>query len=174
MEQRMEIIEHDVDFCVVGGGLAGMLAAIAAARNGARVAIMQDRPVFGGNCSSEIRMWTLGCHGENNRETGILEEILLENMDRNPQRNFSVWDSILYEKIRFQPGIEMILNCSCQEAEMDGARIRSVTGWQLTTYTRHRVRLEFRTVPCIPPILKIFSVRAAISAPHTPPCPRRA
>lgn len=142
MNRNPELIEHDVDFCVVGGGLAGMLAAIAAARNGARVAIMQDRPVFGGNCSSEIRMWTLGCHGENNRETGILEEILLENMDRNPQRNFSVWDSILYEKIRFQPGIEMILNCSCQEAEMDGARIRSVTGWQLTTYTRHRVHAK--------------------------------
>ena len=75
MSQRPEIIEHHVDFCVVGGGLAGMCAAIEAARNGARVAIMQDRPVFGGNCSSEIRMWSLGCHGENNRETGILEAL---------------------------------------------------------------------------------------------------
>ena len=55
MSQRPEIIEHHVDLCVVGGGLAGMLTAISAARNGARVAIMQDRPVFGGNCSSEIR-----------------------------------------------------------------------------------------------------------------------
>ena len=139
MSQRPEIIEHHVDLCVVGGGLAGMLTAISAARNGARVAIMQDRPVFGGNCSSEIRMWSLGCHGENNRETGILEEILLENMDRNPYRNFSVWDSILYEKIRYQEGIEPILNCSCQDVEMDGNRIVSVTGWQLTTYCYHRV-----------------------------------
>lgn len=143
MGQHPEIIEHHVDFCVIGGGLAGMLAAIAAARNGAKVAIMQDRPVFGGNCSSEIRMWALGCHGENNRETGILEEILLENMDRNPYRNFSIWDSILYEKLRFQPGIEILLNCSCQDAAMEGNRILSVTGWQLTTYRYHRVYAKY-------------------------------
>ena len=143
MSEKPEIINHHVDFCVVGGGLAGMLAAISAARNGAKVAIMQDRPVFGGNCSSEIRMWALGCHGENNRETGILEEILLENMDRNPYRNFSIWDSILYEKIRYQPGIEMILNCSCQDATMDGNRITSVLGWQLTTYQYHQVFADY-------------------------------
>lgn len=143
MINKPEVIEYHVDFCVIGGGLAGMMAAISAARNGAKVAIMQDRPVFGGNCSSEIRMWALGCHGENNRETGILEEILLENMDRNPYRNFSIWDSILYEKICYQPGIEMILNCSCQDAAMEGNRIISVLGWQLTTYRYHRVYADY-------------------------------
>ena len=51
---------HDVDLCVVGGGLAGMCAAIAAARNGIKVALMHDRPVLGGNASSEIRMWICG------------------------------------------------------------------------------------------------------------------
>ena len=56
-----------VDLCVVGGGLAGMCAAIAAARGGSKVVIMQDRPMFGGNASSEIRMWVCGSDGSNNR-----------------------------------------------------------------------------------------------------------
>ena len=45
----METVKHKVQFCVIGGGLAGMCAAIAAARRGVRTLIMQERPVFGGN-----------------------------------------------------------------------------------------------------------------------------
>ncbi|HHE70786.1 MAG TPA: FAD-dependent oxidoreductase [Chloroflexi bacterium] len=136
----MKTVHHNVDLCVVGGGLAGMASAIAAARHGLQVALMQDRPVLGGNASSEIRMWICGAHGPNNRETGIIEEILLENRYRNPLRNYSIWDSILYEKVRFEPNITLLLNCSCNAAEMEGARIASVTGWQLTTQTWHTVR----------------------------------
>ena len=70
------------DVIVVGGGMAGMCAAIAAARGGAKTAIVQNRSMFGGNASSEIRMHICGanCHSSkpNMRETGILEEILLE------------------------------------------------------------------------------------------------
>ena len=79
-----DTIRHDVDLCVVGGGLAGLCAAVAAARHGARVALMQERPMLGGNASSEIRMWVCGAHGANNLETGLLEELKLENMYRNP------------------------------------------------------------------------------------------
>ncbi|MHC4252712.1 MAG: FAD-dependent oxidoreductase, partial [Planctomycetota bacterium] len=82
---------HTVDFCVVGGGMAGLVAALSAARHGARVALVHDRPVLGGNASSEIRMHICGAHGRNNRETGILEEILLENHYRNPLPNYSIW-----------------------------------------------------------------------------------
>lgn len=131
---------HEVDFCVVGGGLAGMFAAISAARHGAKVALMQDRPVLGGNASSEIRMWVGGARHFQNRETGILEEICLENMYRNPYRNYSIWDSILYEKVKNQANITLLLNCSCNGAEMDGERIVSVRGWQTTTYTWHTVQ----------------------------------
>ena len=93
---------HECDLCVVGGGLAGVLAAVSAARHGAKVVIMQDRPMLGGNSSSEIRMWVSGSGSRvrHLQETGIMEEILLENMRRNPDRNFSVWDSILYEKVK--------------------------------------------------------------------------
>ena len=133
---------HRVDLCVVGGGLAGMCAAIAAARRGARVALMHDRPVLGGNASSEIRMWVCGAAGANNAETGIIEEILLDNLYRNPLQGFSIWDSILYEKVRFEPNITLLLNCSCLDAAMAGERIREATGWQLTTQTWHTVEAD--------------------------------
>ena len=134
---------HSFDFCVIGGGIAGVCAAISAARQGIKTAIIQDRPVFGGNSSSEIRMHISGADrsGElpNLRETGILEELRLENLRRNPQQSYSVWDSILYEKIKAEPNIVSFLNCSCLDAEMDGDKILSVTGWQLTTETYHTI-----------------------------------
>ena len=69
----LKTLQYKADFCVVGGGLAGMCAAIAAARHGAKVVLMQERPVLGGNASGEIRMWVCGASGSNVRETGILE-----------------------------------------------------------------------------------------------------
>ena len=141
---KLNEIPHQAQVCVVGGGIGGMFAAISAARRGAKVVLMHDRPVLGGNASSEIRMWISGAgtRVRNLQETGLLEELLLENMYRNPKRNYSIWDSILYEKVRFEPNIELLLNCACCDAEMDGSRIRSVTGFQLTTYTWHRVAAD--------------------------------
>ncbi len=139
----MRKINHKVDFCIVGGGMAGLCAAIAAARHGVRVALMHDRPVLGGNASSEIRMWICGAHGENNRETGILEEIQLENLYRNPSASYSIWDSILYEKVRAEKNIILLLNCSCMEARVENSIIKSVKGWQLTTETWHTVEADY-------------------------------
>ena len=130
---------HQVDFCVVGGGMAGLCAAVAAARHGARVALMQDRPVLGGNASSEVRMWVCGAHGRNLRETGLVEELMLENHYRNPDQVFSLWDSIIYELARFEPNLTLLLNCSCNAARMKGRRIASITGWQTTTQKWHTV-----------------------------------
>lgn len=138
----MKSVAHKADFCVVGGGMAGLCAAIAAARHGAKVVLMQERPVLGGNASSEIRMWICGARGKNNRETGILEEIILENYYRNPQKNYHIWDSVLYEKVRFEKNITLLLNCTCTSLEMDGNRIKSVKGWQMTTQTWHTVEAK--------------------------------
>ena len=82
---QLEKQVHQVDVCVVGGGMAGLIAAIAAARRGASVVLIHDRPVFGGNASSEVRMWICGAHGHHRKETGILEEIQLANLHRNPE-----------------------------------------------------------------------------------------
>ena len=142
----MKRLSHKFDVCIVGGGMAGLCSAVAAARGGAKVAIVQDRPVFGGNASSEIRVHVCGAdrHGQvkNMRETGILEEIRMENLRRNPQRSFSIWDTVLYEKVLLEPNITRFLNCSCLDAKMDGPRIRSITGWQTTTQTYHTIEAD--------------------------------
>ena len=129
------------DLCVVGGGIAGICAAVSAARRGCTVALMHDRPSLGGNASSEIRMHICGAHGI--RETGIVEEIELENIYRNPLKNYSIWDSVLYEIVRNEPNIRLFLNCSVCDAQMDGERIRSVKGWQTTTQTWQVVESKF-------------------------------
>ncbi|HET6457159.1 MAG TPA: FAD-dependent oxidoreductase, partial [Armatimonadota bacterium] len=139
-------ISHRFDFCIVGGGMAGVCAAISAARGGVKIALVQDRPVLGGNSSSEIRVHVCGAdrHGKipNVRETGILEELRLENLRRNPQRSFSMWDTVLYEKVMAEPNLRLFLNCSCLDAKMDGKRIESITCWQLTTQTYHTIEAD--------------------------------
>lgn len=134
---------HKVDFCVVGGGLAGLCAAVAAARHGAKVALMHDRAMFGGNASSEVRMWISGARGDNNRGTGILEEIALENIYRNPYRVYPIWDGVLYNIVRNEKNITYILNCSANDVEMDGDRIKCVMGWQSTTQQWHIVEADY-------------------------------
>lgn len=131
---------HTADVCVIGGGMSGLAAAVAAARHGAKVLLMHDRPVLGGNASSEIRMWIRGAAGKENRETGILQEIELENIYRNPTMNYSVWDSVLYQMVIQEENIELLLNCSCLSCEMEDGKIENVTGWQLNSYTFHTVK----------------------------------
>ena len=140
MPYKNNIKMHSADICVIGGGLAGMCAAISAARHSSKVILVHDRPVLGGNCSSEVRMWPLGAHGNNRRETGIFEELILNNMYRNPTRNYPIWDSVLYEAVKNQENITVLLNCSVFGINMfDDKNISSVTGWQTTTYTHHIV-----------------------------------
>lgn len=143
MNQKFENIMHECDFCVVGAGLSGMCAAIAAARHGLSVVLMNDRPMFGGNASSEIRMWICGARGDNNKETGILEDISLENIYKNPYRTYPLWDEVLFDSIKKEENITYILNCSCNDCVMDGNKIVSVTGWQLSTQKYHTVKAKY-------------------------------
>ena len=144
MNEALKTKNHSVDICVIGGGIGGMFTAISAARNGAKVALMHDRPVLGGNASSEIRMWISGAgtRVRDLQETGIMEELQLENMHRNPKRNYSTWDALLYEMVRFEPNIDLILNCTCNDAKTENGVIKSVKGFQLTTYTWHEVEAK--------------------------------
>ena len=141
MKEELKIKHHSVDICVIGGGIGGMFTAISAARGGAKVALMHDRPVLGGNASSEIRMWISGAgtRVRDLQETGIMEELQLENMYRNPTRSYTTWDALLYEMVRFEPNIDLILNCTCNDAVTEGDTIVKVRGFQLTTYLWHEV-----------------------------------
>lgn len=113
----------DLDLVVVGGGMAGICGAIAAARLGCRVALVHDRPVLGGNSSSECRVWICGAdhHGRtpDARETGILEELRAENQRRNPQESPWMWDAILWDAVTREPGLRLFLNARCYDAEME-------------------------------------------------------
>ena len=138
----MSVHQKDAEFdvVVVGGGLSGMCAAIACARMGVKTAIVQNRSVFGGNASSEIRMHILGanCHQskDNLRETGIIEEILLANKSRNPYASFPVFDSISWEKVRFQENLTSFLNTNMDDVIMDGSTVKGIVCHQNSTETR--------------------------------------
>ncbi|HEU0295131.1 MAG TPA: FAD-dependent oxidoreductase [Anaerolineales bacterium] len=121
------------DLVIVGGGMAGTCCAITAARLGLKVTLVQDRPVLGGNASSEVRLWILGATshmGNNNRwarEGGVIDEILVDNLYRNPEGNPLIFDTILLEKVVAEPNIRLLLNTAAFEvAKQDADTIESV------------------------------------------------
>ncbi|MBE6580944.1 MAG: FAD-dependent oxidoreductase [Ruminococcaceae bacterium] len=140
---KIEEQKHKADLCIIGGGLSGTIAALTAARKGAKVVLIQDRPVLGGNCSSEIRMWVRGAKGKYDRETGVLAEFEEEHIYRNPTLAPTLWDSVLFGKVKAEKNITLLLNCSCMEAEATDTRITAIRAWQLTTYTRHTVEASY-------------------------------
>lgn len=120
-------IEEQYDIVVCGGGLAGFSAAVAAARHGAQVCLVQDRPVFGGNSSSEIRVPPQGAASFHAyaRETGIISELLIEERAVNHENPTwdngyinSVWDMVLYDMAVRTPGLTFRLNCTVTEVRM--------------------------------------------------------
>ncbi len=124
------------DVTVIGGGLSGVCAAIAAARLGRRVALVQNRPVLGGNSSSEIRVWVCSAtaHGTQRyaRETGIMGELFVENQFVNQEGNPYLWDLVVLEAVRREPNIDLYLNTDVHHLAMaDAGTIATVTGWQM-------------------------------------------
>ncbi|MCX6625773.1 MAG: FAD-dependent oxidoreductase [Acidobacteria bacterium] len=123
-------MELETDILVAGGGLAGVCAAIAAARHGAKVVLVQDRSRLGGNSSSEVKMHVVGadCSGGRPgwRESGLVEELRLDDAFHNPQRSFEMWDLLLYDKVVSEPNIVLLLDSTVTEARMSGNRIQDV------------------------------------------------
>lgn len=118
---QLEVIHAEL--VIVGGGMGGTCCAITAARMGLSVTLVQDRPVLGGNASSEVRLWILGATshmGNNNRwarEGGVIDEILLENLYRNPEGNPLILDALLLEKVSKEINIRLLLNTSVHDLE---------------------------------------------------------
>ena len=135
-----------VELMVAGGGLSGVCCAITAARQGVRVALVQDRPVLGGNASSEVRLWVLGATshmGNNNRwarEGGVIDELLVENMWRNPEGNAIIFDTVLLEWVLREKNIRLLLNTAVDNVEQQpGGTITGATAYCSQNQTRYRI-----------------------------------
>lgn len=133
LNQNLRLEEHECELCIIGGGLAGCFAAIAAARRGTDVILIQDRPMLGGNASSEIRMWVRGATGFCNKETGLISELEEKNIHGNPTLVHSLFDATLYGMVENEKNIRLLLNTSCCDAKTENDQIVSVTAWQSTT-----------------------------------------
>ncbi|WP_443943456.1 FAD-dependent oxidoreductase [Pedobacter sp. AW1-32] len=125
VERALNQITLSADLVVAGGGLSGVSTAVTAARQGLQVILVQDRPVLGGNASSEVRLWVLGATshmGNNNRwsrEGGFIDELLVENTFRNPEGNPLILDMILLDKVSQEPNIQLLLNTAVYEVAKD-------------------------------------------------------
>ncbi|WP_298474235.1 FAD-dependent oxidoreductase [uncultured Maribacter sp.] len=135
------------DFVIIGGGTAGVCAAITAARKGTKTVLIQDRPVLGGNASSEVRLWILGATshmGNNNRwarEGGVMDEILVENMYRNKEGNAVIFDTILLEKVMLEENITLLLNTNVYDiTKTSDTKIESVIAFCSQNSTTYKVK----------------------------------
>ncbi|MCF6283914.1 MAG: FAD-dependent oxidoreductase [Candidatus Hydrogenedentes bacterium] len=129
-EPNMTLVNLECDFFVAGGGMAGVCAAISAARHGLKVVLVQDRSRLGGNASSEVRMHIVGADHHGNRkgwrEGGILEELRCENAAKNPHHAWELWDFLLYDKVVSEPNITLLLDSNLYGAEGENTPITGV------------------------------------------------
>jgi hypothetical protein len=143
--------EHDMDcdVLVAGGGPAGVPCALAAARNGAKVILCQDRSMLGGNASSEVRMHIVGANGGRGspmeveaREGGIIEEIRLTTSTINPQRSAAMLDLILYDLCRREPNLTLMLDTRVTGADVEHGRIVRAHAERPSTEDAFRIKAK--------------------------------
>lgn len=129
-EPHMTLVDLDCDLLVAGGGPAGVCAALAAARHGAKVILVQDRSRLGGNSSSEVKMHIVGANNHTGRpgwrEGGIIEELRLDDAANNPHRSWELWDLLLYDKIISEPNIRLLLDTTVFACEVKDRKIQRV------------------------------------------------
>jgi hypothetical protein len=122
------------DLVVVGGGIAGMSAAISAARLGCKVALVNDRPVLGGNNSSEIRV-----HLGGSIEAAPYTALGDLQKEFGPTKGGNAQPASYYEDykkdsiIASEPNIKLFSNCRVISVNKDGDKIKSVVGKNIET-----------------------------------------
>ena len=146
--QLLELPEHPelksgYDLVVVGGGYAGVAAAVSAARMGCKVALIQDRSVLGGNGSSEVRVWAQGeiRRGKYPRIGEIVEEFS-DHAKASPAPAAQFEDEKKEALVRAEPKIDLFLNYRVYKLSQTGQHITSVTA--LDTRTSHELEIAGR------------------------------
>ena len=137
----IDLIRKPFDLVVVGGGISGTCAAISAARNGLKTALVHERSMLGGNSSSEVRLFPedTARHSTWIKESGITDEIHTEERVRNWEPYLEGlmnchWDLVLYEWSVREKNLTLFLNTTVREVEMkDASHILAVHGIQLGT-----------------------------------------
>jgi len=134
------------DLVIVGGGIAGTSAAISAARLGVKVALVQDRPVLGGNGSSEVRVWP---EGKVNQPPyphigDIVSELVPEKKRQpSPSTNIAIYtDQLKLALVRAEPNISLFTDHHVNAVEARDGLIQSVVAQNIIT--GRRVRLKAR------------------------------
>lgn len=134
------------DLVVVGGGIAGTAAALSAARLGLSVALVQDRPVLGGNGSSEVRVWPEGNINQPPfpRIGDVVAELLAPRSPQsgNAKRSEVYDDDRKVAVVRAQPGIALFLEHRVNAVESSAGRIQAVVAQDVRT--ARRIRLTAR------------------------------
>lgn len=126
----------EYDLVVVGGGYAGTAAALSAARQGLSVALLQNRPVLGGNGSSEVQVWAQG--GTRRGLYPHLGEIVEEFADRaanSPGLPEEYGDALKESIVRKEKTLDLFLNNHVWKVEMDGKKNRIKAAIALNTKT---------------------------------------
>ncbi len=133
-------VKGPYDLVVIGGGYSGMGAAISAARMGLSVALVQDRPVLGGNGSSEVRVWARGDIKRGTYPTiGEIVEEFADKAKKSPGTFEEFGDAKKEQLIRAERNIDLFLNTHAYAVNREGNRIVSVTAID----TRTSRELEF-------------------------------
>lgn len=136
----------EYDLVVVGGGYAGTCAAIAAARLGLHVALVQDRPVLGGNASSEVRV---GPIGKINlppfpHNADIIKEIMAAPGAQQSSGGLRARpnDDGVRKLVEAEENITLFLEAHVNSAEKDGPRIAAVIACHIRTGREVRLRAK--------------------------------
>ena len=139
-DQVIRQVEMEAPIVVCGGGLSGLCAAVAAARHGSQVILIQDRPMLGGNTSSEMRMGIVGVREDQCQEAGIIEEMQCRNFYYNPLQRYPLWDDVMYSTVVEEKNIRLLLNTSVRDVVMNGKEIAAVKCWNSNNYTEYTIK----------------------------------
>ncbi len=118
----------EFDLVVVGGGYGGLGSALSAARQGLKVALIQNRPVLGGNGSSEVRVWAMGLIRRGKYpHIGEMVEEFADRAKNSPGPEEEFGDAQKEALFRSEKNISLFLNEHVYAAETKDGKIVSVT-----------------------------------------------